>query len=1780
MIPAPPLLPPPANVTVTNPPPPIIALTSPANDAAFTAPATISLAANVTANGHTITRVQFYNDTNLLGEDTTAPYRFTWSSVAAGNYTLSAQAVYDSGSTVASIAATVTVTNLLPPTIALTSPANDAAFTAPASISLAADVTANGHSITRVQFYEGATLLGEDTTAPYTFTWSGVTAGKYSLTAQAMYDSGTTVASTAASVTVTNQLPPTIALTSPANNAAFTEPATISLAADVTANGHAITKVQFYNDANLLGEVTNAPYTFTWDSVPAGNYNLSAQVVYDSGTTVTSTPANVTVTSLPPPTIALTSPANNAALTAPATIDLAASVTANGHSITKVQFYNGANLLGEDTTAPYAFTWSSVTAGNYTLSAQVVYDSGTTVASTAASVTVTNQLPPAIALTSPADNAAFTAPATISLAANVTANGHPITKVQFYNGATLLGEDSTAPYAFTWSSVTAGNYSLTAQAVYDSGTTVASTAANVTVTNQLPPVIALTSPADNAAFTAPASISLAANVTANGHSITKVQFYNGATLLSEDATAPYTFTWSSVTAGNYNLTAQAVYDSGTVLSSTVANVTVTNLPPPTIALTSPANNSAFTEPAIISLAADVTANGHTITKVQFYNGPTLLGEGTNAPYAFTWDSVLAGTYSLTARLVYDADATLDSTPAVNVLVAAPKPLDPPVIALTSPANKSASAAPADLSLTASVTPNGHSISKVRFYSGNTLLGENTNPPYALRWTSVAPGNYTLSAQAVYDSGSTVSSPTAIVAVTKAVPPAITLTSPADNSAFTAPTTISLAADVIANGHAITKVQFYNGTTLLSENTSAPYAFTWSDVPAGTYSLTAQVDYDTGSKIVSAPADVTITNLPPPAIALTAPADKSAFAEPATISLAASITANGHSITKVQFYNGSILLGEDTTAPYEFTWNSVAAGNYSLTAQVVYDSGSTIASATAIVTVTKQVPPAIVLTSPANNTAFTAPAAISLAADVAANDHAITKVQFYNGASLLGETTTAPYVFTWSGVAAGNYSLTAQVIYDSGSIVGSTAANVTVTNLPPPTIALTSPADNSAFTAPAAISLAADVNANGHAITKVQFYNGASLLGETTSAPYVFTWSGVAAGHYSLTAQVIYDSGSTVASTAANVTITNLPPPAIALTSPANNSAFSAPAAISLAADVTANGHTITKVQFYNGASLLGETTTAPYAFTWSSVIAGNYSLSALAVYDSGRTVGSTAASVTVTNLLPPTIALTSPANNATFTEPATISLTANATANGHAIAKVQFYNGATLLGEDSTAPYAFTWSSVPAGSYSLKARLVYDAGATLDSTPAVNVLVAAPKPENAPPTISTIADQITPQDTPTPPISFTVGDAETDASNLTVYASSADPALVPTDNIVLAGSDTNRTVTLTPAYGATGTVAITVFVSDGSLTASATFQLAVTDTLIPSRLGMVTLPPNFISQSVSNSGSYSGLFYEDDAVRLTSAGSFSLSITARGSYSGRLQIGAKRYSLSGKLNSQRTGATKVITRRDGPDLTLDFQFVTDGQDDQVTGHLTDGTWSATLCGDRAVFGRGAAAPFAGAYTLVIPGYDANPSLPAGDGFGTVKVTSAGQVSLVGTLADGTKVSQSAPASRNGYWPLYLSLSSGKGTLMSWMAFASNTNSDLAGRLVWLKLAGSSSKYYLGGFSCECDAFGSIYLRTDPILNLPTANLSFYGGGLASGITNAITIGPRNKIGTPGKHLKLSFATSTGTFSGTYVDPTSGKTLRFNGAVFQKLNAAYGTLFGTGDQTSEVSLTPP
>jgi acid phosphatase type 7 len=90
-----------------------------------------------------------------------------------------------------------------PPMVTITAPLNGTTFTAPAQIMISADASDADGSIETVEFFQGSTKLGEDTSAPYEFDWSNVAAGDYSLTAKATDNAGATSTSAAVGVNVT-----------------------------------------------------------------------------------------------------------------------------------------------------------------------------------------------------------------------------------------------------------------------------------------------------------------------------------------------------------------------------------------------------------------------------------------------------------------------------------------------------------------------------------------------------------------------------------------------------------------------------------------------------------------------------------------------------------------------------------------------------------------------------------------------------------------------------------------------------------------------------------------------------------------------------------------------------------------------------------------------------------------------------------------------------------------------------------------------------------------------------------------------------------------------------------------------------------------------------------------------------------------------------------------------------------------------------------------------------------------------------------------------------------------------------------------------------------------------------------------------------------------------------------------------------------------------------------------------------------------------------------------
>ena len=82
-----------------------------------------------------------------------------------------------------------------------------------------------------VEFFRGGTKLGEDVSSPYSFVWNGAAAGTHSLTAKVTDNVNNVGVSTAVSITVNANTAPTVAITSPSDNAQFHTGATITISA-------------------------------------------------------------------------------------------------------------------------------------------------------------------------------------------------------------------------------------------------------------------------------------------------------------------------------------------------------------------------------------------------------------------------------------------------------------------------------------------------------------------------------------------------------------------------------------------------------------------------------------------------------------------------------------------------------------------------------------------------------------------------------------------------------------------------------------------------------------------------------------------------------------------------------------------------------------------------------------------------------------------------------------------------------------------------------------------------------------------------------------------------------------------------------------------------------------------------------------------------------------------------------------------------------------------------------------------------------------------------------------------------------------------------------------------------------------------------------------------------------------------------------------------------------------------------------------------------------------
>jgi hypothetical protein len=585
-----------------------------------------------------------------------------------------------------------------------------------------------------------------------------------------------------------------------------------------------------------------------------------------------------------PPTVAITAPAAGAQFVKDTPINITATASDVGGTVTKVEFFaNGVAIVGCNnvTTEPYTCSWTPGTAGLYSLTAKATDNENGSTVSLPVDVTVTDPAnqPPTVAIVNPAPDSSVTVGTVVAIEAAATDPDGTVASVSFTaNGTPIEGcVDTTAPFECSWTPAVQGEYLLRATATDNKGTSTISAAVKViaNAAGNTPPTVSITSPAAMAQFNVNDKVTVVATASDSDGTVAQVAFFaNGAQIAGcVDVQAPYECEWTPTSAGVHSLTARALDNGGATTSSEIIAVAV-NQPGnqlPTASINSPANGSTVQVGQTVVIEATASDPDGTVAEVTFYaNGlPIFNCVDTTFPYACIWQPSTAGTYNLTVVVKDDKGGVAFSAPVSVESVILNN--QQPTASITSPSNGSSFLVGDTVAIKADASDPDGTITKVVFLANGVQIGNcvDTAAPYECNWTPDTNGQVNLTVQATDNNGITTTSAPVVVAVNKpgSQLPTVTITSPANGAIVKVnePLLITVNAAVgTRSGNAgnavIERVEFFvDGTQIPGcVDTSAPFQCTWTPTQARQYSLTALATDDEGNVGTAFAVTVTAT----------------------------------------------------------------------------------------------------------------------------------------------------------------------------------------------------------------------------------------------------------------------------------------------------------------------------------------------------------------------------------------------------------------------------------------------------------------------------------------------------------------------------------------------------------------------------------------------------------------------------------------------------------------------------------------------------------------------------------------------------------------------------------------------------------------------------------------------------------------------------------------------------------------------------------------------------------
>ncbi|GAA4276161.1 hypothetical protein GCM10022259_08850 [Aquimarina mytili] len=953
-------------------------------------------------------------------------------------------------------------------------------------------------------------------------------------------------------------------------------------------------KAQFINDNNLAGtivwtvfgdlEFSGSAQSFgtklkRWSSVKSPLINKMNEVFATGGT------------GNPAPTVSITSPSQGAIFNVGDTINITANASDSNGNITRVEFYNGSALLGEDTTVPYAYTWNNASAGSYSIIAKAYDNEG---ASSTSSISITvngigNNKLPTVSITSPEDGATFTAGTVINISATASDADGTISKVEFFDGDTLLGEDTSAPYRYDWSTASEGNHLIEVKATdNDNGVNSASVSITVNgsgsscnapayvhgtiytrgdrvsyqeneyeakwwtqnndpVTNRenvwtligpcsgggTAPQVSITSPTNGQSFVQGNSVTISANASDSDGTVSKVEFYVDGNIIAEDTTAPYATNWTA-TLGNHNLTAKAIDNDNQTTTSTTISISVTSDGGGC------ENNNFKVVGYMPSWQGDANA-------IQY-------DKLTHINYSFLLPNSDGSLRPLENAAKMQQLVSLGHAQGVKVLIAVGGWMD---------GNDSPFTTLAANPSTRTTFVNN----LVNFVNQYNLDGVDMDWEYPREGNE--PQNFELLmqelGQAMHSRGKLL---TAAVVVS------------------------GWNADGILNG-VFDDVDFLNIMAY-----DGPDHSTMAQAEGG-------LNYWLGRGL---PKSKAVLGVP-------------FYSRPQAQSYA-SLLAQGASPNSDSFqgnnYNGIPTIKAKTEMALQ------RAGGIMMW-ELSHDTTDQL---TSLLTAIHQVagdpcgnppgdnqPPTVELSNPSNNTRYTVGQSVTISANANDSDGSISKVTFYVDGNMISEDTSLPYATDWIATA-GNHDITAVATDNELATTTSSIINIIVES------DTGGSCDEPQYVENGGYAAGSQVQNEGNVYQCRDFPNSGWCNGSAWAyAPGTGTyWE---------------DAWILVGECGGGNPPGGNQPPSVAITQPTNGQTFVAGSTITINANASDTDGNVLKVEFFSNGIKLGEDTTSPYRYEWSNVSTGNYMLTAKAVDDDNATGDATTVNISVGDVNPP-----------------------------------------------------------------------------------------------------------------------------------------------------------------------------------------------------------------------------------------------------------------------------------------------------------------------------------------------------------------------------------------------------------------------------------------------------------------------------------------------------------------------------------------------------------------